>query len=50
MKPPKYPVYDPAKDGNVFDWLVKTAREMREGNEPTQPPEYDYLRRAPKCG
>ena len=29
-KPPKFPVYDPAKDGNRFEWIVKQSAVLHE--------------------
>jgi hypothetical protein len=26
----KYPVYDAKEDGNVFDWIMDTAADMRK--------------------
>jgi hypothetical protein len=26
----KFPVYDAATDGNVFDWLISTAQDFRK--------------------
>jgi hypothetical protein len=26
----RFPVYDAAKDGNVFDWLISTAEDFRK--------------------
>jgi len=30
----KIPTYDRAKDGNPFDWIVKTADQVRAKREP----------------
>lgn len=32
MLPGKLPTYDPKKDGNPFDWIVKAAQAVRERN------------------
>ena len=29
-KPPKFPVYDPTKDGNRFEWIVKQSAILHE--------------------
>ena len=45
-KPPKFPVYDPAKDGNRFEWIVKQAAVLHEQQraEAMKPkPRIDYL-------
>ncbi len=46
MKPPKFPVYDPAKDGNRFEWIMKQAavlhdQQLAEAMKPK--PRIDYL-------
>lgn len=30
MKQPKYPTYNPSKDGNVFRWILAAAKDVRE--------------------
>ena len=44
-KPPKFPVYDPAKDGNSFEWIIKQAAVLHEqqAKERLNRPKYDYL-------
>lgn len=32
MLPGQLPTYDPKKDGNPFEWIVKAARVVRERN------------------
>jgi hypothetical protein len=34
VKPTKLPVYDPAKDGNPFVWVIQTAEKVRQTREP----------------
>lgn len=34
VKPPKLPVYDPAKDGNPFFWIIQAADKVRQAREP----------------
>ena len=34
VTPPKLPVYDPAKDGNPFEWIIQTADKVRQAREP----------------
>ena len=29
-KPPQLPDYDPARDGNRFAWIVRSAQALRE--------------------
>lgn len=36
VKPNKPPVFDPAKDGNPFFWIVQTANKVRQAREPIQ--------------
>ena len=45
MKPPKFPVYDPAKDGNRFEWIIKQAAVLHEqqAKERMNRPRFDYL-------
>ena len=44
-KPPKFPVYDPAKDGNRFEWIIKQAAVLHEqqAKERMNRPRYDPL-------
>ena len=44
-KPSKFPVYDPAKDGNRFEWIIKQAAVLHEqqAKERLNRPKYDYL-------
>lgn len=44
-KPPKFPVYDPAKDGNKFEWIVRQAAVLHEqqAKERMNRPRYDPL-------
>lgn len=44
-KPPKFPVYDPAKDGSRFEWIIKQAAVLHEqqAKERLNRPKYDYL-------
>ncbi|AEV24637.1 hypothetical protein Dsui_0217 [Azospira oryzae PS] len=44
-KPPKFPVYDPATDGNRFEWIIKQADVLHEqlAKERLNRPKYDYL-------
>ena len=44
-KLPKFPVYDPAKDGNKFEWIIKQAAVLHEqqAKERLNRPKYDYL-------
>lgn len=32
MLPGQLPTYDPKKDGNPFEWIVKAAQVVRERN------------------
>lgn len=45
MKAPKLPVYDPAKDGNRFEWIIKQAAILhaKEAKQRSNPPRFDYL-------
>lgn len=40
-KPPKFSVYDPAKDGNRFEWIIKQAAVLpqpaRKGKGASRP-------------
>ncbi|HQS59713.1 MAG TPA: hypothetical protein PLU16_14770 [Gallionellaceae bacterium] len=36
VKPPSLPVYDPAKDGNPFVWIIQAAEKVRQAREPIQ--------------
>lgn len=44
-KPPKFPVYDQAKDGNRFEWIIKQVAVLHEqqAKERLNRPKYDYL-------
>ncbi|MHB0973977.1 MAG: hypothetical protein ACYC0P_07020 [Thiobacillus sp.] len=44
-KTPKFPVYDPEKDGNRFEWVLKQAAIQRErqAEERRNRPRYDPL-------
>lgn len=44
-KPPKYPVYDRARDGSPFDWILRAAGELRTKQEHDlrNRPRYDPL-------
>lgn len=44
-KPPKFPVYDPAKDGNRFEWIIKQAAVLhgQQAKERMNRPRYDRL-------
>lgn len=44
-KSPKFPVYDPAKDGNKFEWIVRQAAVLHEqqAKERMNRPRYDPL-------
>jgi hypothetical protein len=44
-KPSKFPVYDPAKDGNRFEWIIKQAAVLHEqqAKERMNRPRYDPL-------
>lgn len=41
----KFPVYDPAKDGNRFEWIIKQAAVLHEQQvkERMNRPRYDPL-------
>lgn len=43
--PPKFPVYDPEKDGNRFDWILKQAaiQHERQAEGRRNRPRYDPL-------
>lgn len=34
VKPPTLPVYNPATDGNMFEWIIQTADKIRLQREP----------------
>lgn len=44
-KPSKFPVYDPTKDGNRFEWIIKQAAVLHEqqAKERMNRPRFDYL-------
>ena len=44
-KPPKFPVYDPAKDGNRFEWIIRQAAVLhdQQAKERMNRPRYDPL-------
>lgn len=44
-KPSMFPVYDPAKDGNKFEWIIRQASVMHEkqGKERMNRPRFDPL-------
>ena len=44
-KSPKFPVYDPTKDGNKFEWVVRQAAVLHEqqAKERMSRPRYDPL-------
>lgn len=44
-KPPKYPVYDPARDGNPFAWILRAAGDLRvqQEHDLRNRPRYDTL-------
>ena len=44
-KPSKFPVYDPARDGNRFEWVIKQAAVLHEqqAKERMNRPKFDYL-------
>lgn len=43
--PPKFPVYDPPRDGNPFEWIVKQAAALHEqqARGRLNRPKFDYL-------
>jgi hypothetical protein len=34
VKPTQLPVYNPAKDGNPFEWIIQMADKVRQMREP----------------
>lgn len=48
-KPSMFPVYDPAKDGNKFEWIIRQAAVLHEkqGKERMNRPRFDPLTRRP---
>lgn len=44
-KPPKFPVYAPAKDGNRFEWIIRQVALLHEqqAKERMNRPRYDPL-------
>lgn len=44
-KPLKFPVYDPARDGDRFEWIIKQAAVLHEqqAKERMNRPRYDPL-------
>lgn len=44
-KPSMFPVYDPAKDGNKFEWIIRQAAVLhdKQGKERMNRPRFDPL-------
>lgn len=44
-KPPKLPIYDPATDGNRFEWIIRQAAVLhgKQAEERRNRPRYDPL-------
>lgn len=47
---PKYPIFDPEKDGNYFVWVLQTSARMRKENINGQGGSFNPLRIDPLTG